>query len=366
LKVNIFKPRRFLDVKEPIELDSLLPKQGASWRYATNGKSCIRHILSSLSVKHVLLPVYSCSSILWAVKKENVEYSFYDHELTSLNPSVSDIKRKILLDPSIDAVLVVSLYGNPAKFDELNQVISSDTERNICLIDDAAQAMGALYSNRPVGTYGDAGFFSFSPGKPTSGASGAYFWTCNQDYSIERTRHFWYRKIKWFFFKTIRYDIDVKSPGRAFLFLYRIFEGMVTRFLNVKYDCAEEFEIYTHRQILTANLDANDRKQKFSELKRIIIKSKFLSVIDTTEHANLFKFVIIASNQTVAISLKKSLAKSSIYYSAGYKLQDEHGSLYPNMTSLQGRIIEVPIDDVDEKHQYIRSFFLDWVSSYDE
>jgi dTDP-4-amino-4,6-dideoxygalactose transaminase len=67
-----------------------------------------------------------------------------------------------VITPRTKAILPVHLYGQPADMDPIMEVAR---RHGLIVIEDAAQAHGAKYKGRPVGSIGDMACFSFYPGK---------------------------------------------------------------------------------------------------------------------------------------------------------------------------------------------------------
>ena len=83
-----------------------------------------------------------------------------DADPRTSNIDVEQVERR--LSPRTQAVIAVHLYGRPAEMDTLRRLCDA---HGITLIEDAAQAHGALYRGRRAGSIGDVGCFSFYPSK---------------------------------------------------------------------------------------------------------------------------------------------------------------------------------------------------------
>ena len=133
---------------------------GASYAVAVNsGTSALLAALSGLGVgpgDEVIIPGYtfiaSISSIIYA--RAIPILAEVDR---TLNLDPQDVRRKIT--PRTKAILPVHMLGIPARMDELKAIAS---EHGLLLLEDCAQAFGARYKGKGVGSIGDAGIFSFN------------------------------------------------------------------------------------------------------------------------------------------------------------------------------------------------------------
>jgi dTDP-4-amino-4,6-dideoxygalactose transaminase len=96
----------------------------------------------------------------WAVSYVGATPVFVDVDPRTYTMDPDQVERRIT--PRTRAILPVHLYGQPA---DLAPLLDISRRRGIPLIEDAAQAHGAQYGGRRVGTLGLAGCFSFYPGK---------------------------------------------------------------------------------------------------------------------------------------------------------------------------------------------------------
>jgi len=76
--------------------------------------------------------------------------------------TIDPAKIEAAITPRTKAILPVHLYGQPADMDPIMEIAK---RHGLVVIEDAAQAHGAEYKGRRVGSIGDLGCFSFYPGK---------------------------------------------------------------------------------------------------------------------------------------------------------------------------------------------------------
>lgn len=95
-----------------------------------------------------------------AVTMTGARVVFVDIDPKTYNIDVARIEEKIT--GKTKAILPVHLYGQPADMDPILEIAR---KHGLKVVEDAAQAHGALYKGRRVGSIGDIACFSFYPGK---------------------------------------------------------------------------------------------------------------------------------------------------------------------------------------------------------
>jgi dTDP-4-amino-4,6-dideoxygalactose transaminase len=128
-----------------------------------NGTDALEIIMKSLNIgpgDEVIVPAVSWISTAEAVNNVGAEPVFVDIRLDTYTIDPEKIENKITARTK--AIIPVHLYGCPA---DMNEIISISEKYKIHIIEDCAQAHGAEYRGKKVGTFGIASIFSFFPSK---------------------------------------------------------------------------------------------------------------------------------------------------------------------------------------------------------
>jgi len=145
----------------------------------------IFHYLNINEKNEVLLPSLTYVATANAVKYCNANLNFVDVEKKTLGVCPIKLDRYLkkisffkngktfnkVTGKEIKALIVVHLYGFPAKILEIKNICK---KYNLVLIEDAAEALGSYYNGKHLGTFGDFGILSFNGNKViTTGGGGA-------------------------------------------------------------------------------------------------------------------------------------------------------------------------------------------------
>ncbi len=103
---------------------------------------------------------------------------FIDTEYDTWNMDPAALEKAFEMYPDVKVVVLVHLYGVPAKIDEIRAICD---KHGAILIEDAAESMGATYKGRQTGTFGEYNCISFNGNKIITGSSGGMLLTDDEE-----------------------------------------------------------------------------------------------------------------------------------------------------------------------------------------
>lgn len=103
----------------------------------------------------VIVPAVSWSTTYYPLYQYGLKIRFVDIDLNTLNYDLDALQDAIT--PQTKLIMAVNLLGNPNDFDRIKQIIAG---RDIRIIEDNCEAMGASYQGKSTGTFGVMGTFS--------------------------------------------------------------------------------------------------------------------------------------------------------------------------------------------------------------
>ena len=103
---------------------------------------------------------------------------FVDVEYDTWNMDPKALEKAFELHPDVKIVVLVHLYGVPAKIDEIREICE---RHGATLIEDAAESLGATYKGEQTGTFGAFNCISFNGNKIITGSSGGMLLTDDKD-----------------------------------------------------------------------------------------------------------------------------------------------------------------------------------------
>lgn len=128
-----------------------------------SGTDALKLSLASLDISkgmEVILPANTFVATAYAVLATGAKPVLVDADEKTLGIDPEKIEQAIT--KRTKAILPVHLYGFPS---EMDKILNISQKYNLFVVEDAAQAHGASYKDKPVGCFGSISAFSFFPGK---------------------------------------------------------------------------------------------------------------------------------------------------------------------------------------------------------
>lgn len=103
----------------------------------------------------IIVPAVSWSTTYFPLQQYGLKVKFVDIDLETLNYDLTALEGAI--SNSTKAIMIVNLLGNPNDFNEIKRIIGN---RDILVLEDNCESMGAMYDGKQCGTFGLMGTFS--------------------------------------------------------------------------------------------------------------------------------------------------------------------------------------------------------------
>jgi len=134
----------------------------------------------------VLVPAHTFFATVSPVLELGANPVFVDIDPVTYTMGALSLEEAVEEAANPEAIIPVHIYGHPA---EMNSITNIATKHDLTLIEDACQAHGATYHGDPVGSFGDAGCFSFYPSKNmTVAGDGGIITTDDDELATEARR----------------------------------------------------------------------------------------------------------------------------------------------------------------------------------
>jgi dTDP-4-amino-4,6-dideoxygalactose transaminase len=175
------------DVEE-LEKEIAAHSQVAHAIGCASGSDALLLALMALSVgpgDEVIVPSFTFFASVSCITRLGATPVFVDIRRDTFNIDVD--KLEAVISPKTRAIIPVHLFGQCAEIDRICQIAGG---RDIPVIEDAAQAIGAAYHSRPAGSWGSIGCFSFYPTKNLGGMGDGGMMTTGNDAVADRLRLF--------------------------------------------------------------------------------------------------------------------------------------------------------------------------------
>ena len=161
----------------------------------------------------VIVPVVCWSTSLWPIIQHGLKPVFVDINLKNLNIDLDKLKKKIT--KKTKAIFCVHVLGLSADMFKLKKIAQ---QKKLMIIEDTCESFGSQFKNKFLGTFGEAGTYSFYYSHQITSGEGGMI-TCNnkQDYEIllSLRSHGWAREK----FIQKKYQKNYSNLDPRFLFI---------------------------------------------------------------------------------------------------------------------------------------------------
>lgn len=308
-----------------------------------SGLDALRIALVALQIgpeDEVIVPANTFIATALAVSSVGARVVLVDCDASTFNIDPVNVERAI--NARTKAIIPVHLTGQPADMGAIGEIAA---RHRLLVVEDAAQAHGALYRGRPCGSIGAAGCFSFYPAKNLGAAGDGGMITTNDAEIAQRARRF--RNYG----EASKYD-HVERGWNTRL------DTLQAAILNIKL-----------RHLPEWNLKRNSHAELYRRLLKGVGDLGFQSLVPETTHVYHLFMVETARRDGLRKHLETRGVQTGIHYPTPIHLEAAYADLghkrgdFPNAERLATRIVSLPMyaelqdDQIEYVCEQVRSFF---------
>lgn len=298
-----------------------------------NGLDSLKLILRGYDIgmgDEVIVPANTYIASILAISEVGATPILVDPELNSYNIDSALIEEKIT--KKTKAILIVHLYGRSV---DISPILKIAKKYNLKIIEDCAQAHGAMNSGKKVGNLGDAAGFSFFPGKNLGALGDAGAVTTDDKELADKIR------------ALRNYGSDIKYYNKYKGYNSRLDE-LQASFLRVKLPYLDH---------------ENEKRRKIADyyLKNINNKEIVLPQVPNNKNEHVWHLFVIRTPKRK--HLQEYLLKHNIQTLVHYPLPPHKQEAYPELKDgsypisekIHNEVVSLPISSVqsEEETQYI-------------
>ncbi|MDF2504124.1 DegT/DnrJ/EryC1/StrS family aminotransferase [Clostridium sp.] len=329
-----------------------------------NGTDALIIALKSLGIgkgDEVITSPFTFFATAESISSVSATPVFVDIEKDTFNIDVSKIEEKIT--SKTKAILPVHIFGQPVDMDEILFIAK---KHNLCVIEDACQAIGSEYKGKKIGTFGDVACFSFYPTKNLGCAGDGGMIVTNKDHIA-------------IIAKALRVHGSGENGQKAYNLLENIHEEVIED-KNTSETLYNPLKYYNYLIGFNSRLDAMQAAilsvklkyiDKWNTIRRYNVKyynenienKNIVKPFEKQNRKHVYHMYIIQSKERdrmINYLNKKGIA-TGIYYSVPLHLQKAYKGLcykkgdMPNAEYISHRTFAIPMyaELTDKQREYI-------------
>ena len=268
----------------------------------------------------VIVPANTYIATILAVSHARLKPILVEPDINTYNIDPKEIKKKIT--PRTRAIIPVHLYGQVVEMEPIWEIAR---KHRLKVVEDAAQAHGAVYKGNKAGALGDAAGFSFYPGKNLGALGDGGAVTTGDDELATIIRA--YRN----------YGSEVKYVN--------LYKGVNSRLDELQ-------AAFLREKLKTLDADNNRRKQIGKYYREHIKNGSIVLPVVSNEESHVFHLYVIRTSDRNQLQkyLQTRGVNTLIHYpipsnrQAAYK--EWNNTIYPLTEKIQSEVLSLPISPV--------------------